>query len=74
MTDFGFEDYEEIKEPEVVEDNFEVEIPEEPKTKIGDIYKLGDHIVMCGDSTIEADIEKLVGGGRSRLVIHFTTI
>ena len=65
MTDFGFEDYEEIKKPEVVEDNYEVEIPEEPKTKIGDIYKLGDHILMCGDSTELKDVEKLCGGVRN---------
>lgn len=71
MTDFGFEDYEEIKEPEVVEDNYEVEIPEEPKTKIGDIYKLGDHIVMCGDSTELKDVEKLCGGG-TELDLFFT--
>ena len=58
MTEFGVEDIEADIEPEVVEDNFEVEIPEEPKTKIGDIYKLGDHILMCGDSTKEEDVAK----------------
>ena len=35
------------------EDNFDVEanLSDEPKSKLGDIYKLGEHILMCGDST-----------------------
>lgn len=62
MTEFGVEDIEADIETEVIEDNFEVEIPEKPKAQYGDKYQLGEHIVVCGDSTIEADIEKLVGG------------
>lgn len=38
------------------------DIPEEPKTKLGDIYQLGNHRLMCGDSTSIADIETLCGG------------
>jgi len=38
------------------------EVPEEPKTKLGDIYKLGNHRLMCGDSTSITDVEKLVAG------------
>lgn len=30
----------------------------------GDVYILGNHRLMCGDSTKMADIEKLMGGGR----------
>jgi DNA modification methylase len=36
------------------------EVPEEPKTKLGDIYKLGNHRLMCGDSTNINDVEKLM--------------
>ena len=36
------------------------EIKDEPKTKHGNIYQLGDHILMCGDSTNEKDVAKLV--------------
>lgn len=36
------------------------EPPKEPKTKRGDIYKLGNHKLMCGDSTMIDDVEKLV--------------
>lgn len=48
---------------EVVEDEFDDTPPEEPKAKYGDIYQLGRHRLMCGDSTSVEDVEKLVGGG-----------
>ncbi len=38
------------------------EVPEEPKTKLGDIYKLGNHRLMCGDSTSIDNVEKLMNG------------
>ena len=37
-------------------------IPEEPKTKLGDIYQLGNHRLMCGDSCSTNDMEKLCDG------------
>ena len=61
MTVFGFEEMPE-DEPEVVEDDFDGELPEEPKSKLGDIYQLGNHRLMCGDSTNFTDVEKLMGG------------
>lgn len=36
------------------------EVPVEPKTKLGDIYILGNHRLMCGDSCSVTDMEKLV--------------
>jgi site-specific DNA-methyltransferase (adenine-specific) len=38
------------------------EVPEEPKTKPGDIYRLGRHRLMCGDSTSIDALEKLCDG------------
>jgi site-specific DNA-methyltransferase (adenine-specific) len=38
------------------------EVPEEPKTKLGDIYQLGNHRLMCGDSCSITDMEKLCDG------------
>ena len=35
------------------------EVPEKPKTKPGDIYRLGKHRLMCGDSTSIDALEKL---------------
>lgn len=49
-----------IEEPEdVVEDEFEAELPEEPRSKLGEIYQLGRHRLMVGDSTKEEDVLKL---------------
>ena len=60
--DWGVGDLEEEKE--VKEDDFDVDanIPEEPKAKLGDIYQLGNHKLMCGDSTKQEDVAKLMDG------------
>ena len=49
----------------VEEDGYDTTPPEPEKTwvKLGEIYRLGNHIVMCGDSTSVEDIAKLLGGG-----------
>lgn len=58
-------------EKEVEEDDFDIDsaIPEEPKAKLGDIYQLGEHRLMCGDSTKEEDVEKLMNGELADLVV-----
>lgn len=66
MTVFGFDEEEEDeKKPEIYEDDYEIEPPEEPKAKRGDIYKLGNHRLMCGDSTSIEDVERLMGGEKA---------
>lgn len=65
MTAFGFEFDVDEEEPEVHEDDYEVEVPEEPKAKRGDIYQLGNHRLMCGDSTSIDDVEKLMDGDKA---------
>ena len=47
---------------EVKEDNYAAALPEESKAKRGDIYRLGRHRLMCGDSTMIDDVQKLVNG------------
>lgn len=71
MSDFGFDlDLDFDEEPkEVVDDDFEEELPAEPKAKLGDIYQLGNHRLMCGDSTKKEDIEKLMNGEMADLVL-----
>ena len=57
----------EVEQPkEVVED----EVPEEVETrcKRGDIWKLGKHRLMCGDSTVITDVEKLMNGEKADMV------
>ena len=44
------------------------EAPEEPITKLGDIWKLGNHRVMCGDSTKEDDVKKLINNNKIDLI------
>ena len=64
MVDFGFDMSLQDKQTdenriEVFEDVYP-EIAEEPKSKYGDIYQLGDHRLMCGDSTKKEDVCKLM--------------
>lgn len=68
MSVFGFEEETMEEETEVVEDDFEAEPPEEPKSKLGDIYQLGRHRLMCGDSTSVTDVEKLMAGRKADMV------
>lgn len=44
------------------------EVPDEPKTKPGDIYILGNHRLMCGDSTSIDAVEKLMAGQKADMV------
>lgn len=65
MTEFGFDLLDDEPE-EIVED----EIPEEvePICKRGDIWQLGEHRLMCGDSTSAEDFEKLMNGEKADMV------
>ena len=45
------------------------EVPEEPITKPGDLYLLGEHRLLCGDSTDAADVQRVVGGQRAALMM-----
>ena len=57
---------------EVTDDNFDaakvVSEIKTPVTKRGDIWQLGNHRLMCGDSTITADMDALMSGTRAALV------
>ncbi len=44
------------------------EIPEEPITKEGDLYILGNHRLLCGDSTNIQHVEKLMDGNKADMV------
>ena len=46
---------------DIEEDNFNPEVPEEATAKRGQVYQLGEHRLMCGDSTSAADVQKLMG-------------
>lgn len=66
MEQFGFDASEleyKSEAEQLVEDDFDEELPEEPATKPGDIYQLGDHRLMCGDATSSEAVFALMGGG-----------
>ncbi len=66
MGDFGFDLSGDDEETEIVED----EVPEEvePVCQHGEIWRLGEHRLMCGDSTSEDDVAKLMDGEKADLV------
>ncbi len=69
---FESEELEAVFGIEVNEDDFKAPEQDEKEpdviSKRGDIYQLGRHRVMCGDSTVYADYEKLMDGKKGRLV------
>lgn len=68
MEQFGFEMPEdEEQEVEVIEDDVP-DVPDEPKAKYGQIYQLGNHRLMCGDSTKSEDVAKLMDGVKADLL------
>lgn len=68
MSEFGFfDDVDELEEAS--DDEFDPEPPEEAKTKRGDIYQLGRHRLMCGDSTSIGNVEALVDGREIDLLL-----
>ena len=67
MDDFGFELAEDSEE--VVDDDFDVEVPDEPTSKLGQIYQLGNHRLMVGDSTDTKQVEALMGGQQADLLV-----
>ena len=70
MSEFGFEIESAGVEPaEAVEDDdYEEELPEEPKAKRGEIYQLGNHRLMCGDSTSKNDMSALMRDDRADMI------
>ena len=74
LTLLGFEDKElnALLQPEIVDgltdEDSVPDVPDEPKTKLGDIYVLGNHRLMCGDSTNIDDIDKLMDGKKADMV------
>ena len=74
LTLLGFDDKEldALLSPEIVDgltdEDAVPDTPIEPKTKLGDIYLLGNHRLMCGDSTSIDAVDKLLDGHRPDMV------
>ena len=54
--------------PDLPEDGEVTEVPDEPASQPGEIYELGPHRLMCGDSTDPAHVAALLQGARIRLM------
>ena len=70
MSDFGFDDIPGgvSDTTTAAEDDFDPDEPVEPKAKLGDIYQLGRHRLMCGDSTDPGAWARLMDGEKADMV------
>ena len=71
LLEWGFTDDELQFEPELVEgriDDDEIPEVEEAITKLGDLWLLGEHKVLCGDATKKEDVEQLMEGQKADMV------
>jgi DNA modification methylase len=64
-----FTDAEEPQETEGDDEAPEVDEKSEPVSKRGEMYELGNSILMCGDSTDAEDVARLMGGEKASLVL-----
>ncbi|MDD3371539.1 MAG: site-specific DNA-methyltransferase [Alphaproteobacteria bacterium] len=72
LTGFSDEELADLLEDDGAEGNTDdaavPEVPVEPKTKTGDVYVLGNHRLLCGDSTVLANVEKVLDGALADMV------
>lgn len=71
LPEWGLEGLVEVEQldPEITEDELPSNEQVETRVKRGDIWKLGEHRLMCGDSTVITDVEKLMGGEKADLLL-----
>ena len=68
MSDFGFDLGDEDLQSGGVQEDEVPEPPAEPRSKVGDLYQLGDHRLICGDSTDAAVIDRLMDGVKADML------
>lgn len=72
LDDLGFSDFLEEMEPvEVQDDDFDEDIflTDEPESQVGDVYLLGRHVLVCGDSTKKETYDKLLNDQKVDLIL-----
>ena len=77
LTGFGEDEYagivsalaEATREPELNDPDAEVVPPRFQTTKSGDVWKIGKHRLMCGDSTCKDTINELLDGAKADMVM-----
>jgi len=68
IVELGFELLEIQLEAEAITDEIP-ELPEEPVTVMGDLWKLDNHYLLCGDSTKPSDLERLMQGDLADIIV-----
>ena len=69
LPDFGIEALPDMAPVQAVEEDDVPEVSETtPRAKKGDIWQLGEHRLLCGDSAVIADVEKLMAGEKADMV------
>ncbi|MDE1901026.1 MAG: site-specific DNA-methyltransferase [Alphaproteobacteria bacterium] len=71
LTGFSADELKSLTEDEsdgLTDEDAVPEAPVEPKTKPGDVYILGNHRLLCGDSTVLANVEKVLDGALADMV------
>jgi ParB-like chromosome segregation protein Spo0J len=58
-----------LADPTEIDEDEVPEPPVDPITKLGDLWILGEHRVLCGDSTKAEDVARLMGGKRADLLL-----
>lgn len=71
MIDFGFESFgdDDTEQKRDIEEDEIPDVPDEPTAKLGDIYQLGRHRLICGDSTDAKVIEALMDGKKADFIL-----
>lgn len=71
MELFGFGDTDlEVEDVDLIDlvETEVPEVPEEPRTKTGQMFRLGRHVLLCGDSAKAEDMDRLMSGTKAQLL------
>jgi len=62
LEEWGYDSVSKKESKEVTEDNYEVPDDIDTNIQLGDMFAIGNHILLCGDSTDISDVKKIVQG------------
>ena len=68
VAEFGFEAIEPTIDPDAIDEDEVPALPDEATTKIGDVWKMGNHRLVCGDSTQVHLVEQLMGESKADMI------